>query len=404
MDVEKVGDLAARLVSGLRGAYGIHEGQPILFVQAPSFIELAGGYTDHEGGHGIVAAIDNYVSGVFQANGSKIVRISGDGFESMGVFLEDLSTRAAEKGKVVAVVRGLAAQMKSLGAMPVGFDAYLKADGPMDKSQNYLSAFELVCAQAMNVLWTQGAQGPSRLALMAKRSEIEWFGALGGSIGQIACALGGIQYISSAESDSPKIDTIGVDFESTGYEIYRVHVVPDSAESSNEHAVIAEKMRAVADDLGAELLGELSIEDVMSHISALRHDVGDHAVLCALQYFHEESLVKARADALTRSDMEQFCRLTRDSATFSALLLQGGQTCPADAQHKQSLLLGLALGASLLSEQGACRIYDMEDDTIQAFVPKNVYENFMDGMDEAFGAGATCPCAIESEGISCHWL
>jgi galactokinase len=180
--------------------------------------------------------------------------------------------------------------------------------------------------------------------------------------------------------------------------------VPDSAESSNEHAVIAEKMRAVADDLGAELLGELSIEDLMSHISALRHDVGDHAVLCALQYFHEESLVKARADALARSDMEQFCRLTRDSATFSSLLLQGGQICSADAQHKQSLLLGLALGTSLLSEQGACRIYDMEDDAIQAFVPKDVYKNFVDGMDEAFGAGATCPCAIESEGISCHWL
>ena len=378
------------------------DAEPTLLVVSPGRTEIAGNHTDHEGGHVIAAAVDRAVVGLARPSGETRIRLLSIGFGEVEVALDDLSPRDGERGTTAALVRGMAALFAERGFATTGFDLACASDVLGGSGLSSSAAFELELGQAMNALWAGGALAADELAMMAQRSEREWFGKPCGLMDQAAAALGGIQHMDFSRAGVLAADAIDFDFAEAGYAICIVAVGADHAANIDDYAAVPAEMQAVARELGAEVLSQVSEDAVISALPRLREALGDRAALRALHYYREERLVAGRAQALRDAHIDDFLALTRLSGASSAMYLQNVSVGGASDQPS---MLAIALAEELLCGRGAVRVHGGGfGGTIQAFVPLDVVEAFSAGMDAVFGAGACGVYGIDHEGARFSWL
>lgn len=375
---------------------------PVLEVTSPGRTEIAGNHTDHEGGHVIAAAVDRAVHGLAAPNGQDRIRLLSLGFGEVEVALESLEAREEERNTTAALVRGMAALFAERGFTPVGFDLACKSDVLGGSGLSSSAAFELELGQTMNALWADGALAADELAMMAQRCEREWFGKPCGLMDQAAAALGGIQHMDFSRAGVLAADALDFDFGEAGYAICIVAVGADHAANTDDYAAVPAEMQAVAAELGADILSQVSEADVIAALPRLREKLGDRAVLRALHYYREERLVAERADALRAGNVEHFLELTRLSGASSAMYLQNVSVGGASDQPS---MLAIALAEELLGGRGAVRVHGGGfGGTIQAFVPLDAVEGFAAGMDAVFGEGACGVYNVDHEGARFQWL
>ena len=375
---------------------------PVLEVTSPGRTEIAGNHTDHEGGHVIAAAVDRAVHGLVAPNGQDRIRLLSLGFGEVEVALESLEAREEERNTTAALVRGMAALFAERGFTPAGFDLACKSDVLGGSGLSSSAAFELELGQTMNALWADGALAADELAMMAQRCEREWFGKPCGLMDQAAAALGGIQHMDFSRAGVLAADALDFDFGEAGYAICIVAVGADHAANTDDYAAVPAEMQAVAAELGADILSQVSEADVIAALPRLREKLGDRAALRALHYYREERLVAERADALRAGNVEHFLELTRLSGASSAMYLQNVSVGGASDQPS---MLAIALAEELLGGRGAVRVHGGGfGGTIQAFVPLDAVEGFAAGMDAVFGEGACGVYNVDHEGARFQWL
>jgi galactokinase len=101
-----------------------------------------------------------------------------------------------------------------------------------------------------------------------------------------------------------------------------------------------------------------------------------------------------QADALNRGEHERFLDLINESGRSSFMYLQN-----VVMQEEQGLGLALALSETLLSGRGAQRVHGGGfAGTIQAFVPDDLAEAYISGMEAVFGAGSCIAVNIRKQG------
>lgn len=377
-------------------------GKATLLVTSPGRTEISGNHTDHEGGSVIAAAVNRAVRGLFRPNDDSQICLLSEGFGEVVVVLDSLDAREEERETTAALVRGMAALFAERGFEPKGFDAACVSEVLGGSGLSSSAAFELLLAQAMNALWADGALAADELAMISQRCEREWFGKPCGLMDQAAAALGGIQHMDFSQPGVLAADSLDFDFAQAGYAICIVAVGADHSANTSDYAAVPGEMQAVARELGAEILSQVSEADVIAAIPSLRASLGDRAVLRALHYFREERLVAERVDALRTGDTERFLELTRLSGASSAMYLQN---VSVGGTSDQPSMLAIALAEELLAGEGAVRVHGGGfGGTIQAFVPLDKVEEFSAGMDAAFGAGACGVYDVDHEGARYQWL
>ena len=140
-------------------------------------------------------------------------------------------------------------------------------------------------------------------------------------------------------------------------------------------------------DFGKDALRALSRDDVMKNIPALREKVGDRGILRALHFFDENDRVKKMETALEAGNIDAFLAIVNESGESSAVMLQNYFAPKAPAE--QGITLAYAVAKELLSGRGAVRVHGGGfAGTIQAFVPKDILDKFVCGMESAFGKDA----------------
>ena len=81
----------------------------------PGRTELAGNHTDHQNGRVLASAIDLGLYAVCETNGSKIIHVQSEGFNSFDVRCDHLLVRTTEFGTPKALVRGVVSAFAELG-------------------------------------------------------------------------------------------------------------------------------------------------------------------------------------------------------------------------------------------------------------------------------------------------
>ena len=398
--MKDVQDLVTRLGDNLALLAGATN-EKVLAVRAPARSEIAGNHTDHEGGHVIAGALDRSIECLVVARAENEIRVFSQGFDPVYVTLDSLDPREDEKVSSAGLVRGMAAQMAATGRVPCGFDMVMTSDIPSGGGLSSSAAYELALCRAMEALW----QGPEvdavEAAKMAQRVEQDWFGKPCGLMDQLAVSLGGLAYMDF-ENEEPKAKKLSFDFSAYGHALVLTNVGCDHSAYTDEYAAVPVEMKLVAEALGMSRLCEVEEDALLAYLPFLRRKLGDRPVLRALHYFQEMDLVDERWNALKAGDMGAFLDLTQRSGASSAMFLQN---VSATGTREQDAMVALALSERLLGGRGATRIHGGGfGGSIQAFVPLDEVDDYVDHMNEWLGADASKVYAISDEGAVAQWI
>ncbi len=144
------------------------------------------------------------------------------------------------------------------------------------------------------------------------------------------------------------------------------------------------------------MLREVSEEELISAVPALREKLGDRAILRALHFMSENKRVEKALAAAKAGDTDAFLAEINASGTSSAIALQNYFTCKAPAE--QGITLAVTLAREIMGGKGAARVHGGGfAGTAQAFVPEEIFDKFIATMEGAFGKGSVVALEIRNE-------
>ena len=387
----------SRVLDGFQQTFGAGENTPVTLCSAPGRTEICGNHTDHQHGRVLAAAVNVDFLACAAPNGGDTIRFQSEGWPLVEVRLDGEGARAEERESTASLVRGMAELAARRGHPVKGFDAYAVSDVLPGSGLSSSAACEVLLGVIVNHLFCQDAFTPVEIAQMGQGAENVYFGKPSGLMDQTASSVGGAVAIDFADPARPVVRSVAVDLNALGYALCIIDSGASHADLTDEYAAVPREMGAVAAFFGKEVLREVSQEQVLSHLPALRERAGDRAVLRALHFFADDARAEEEADALARGDMDAFLALVKESGRSSWEFLQN--ITPAGAVREQAMAVALAVAERALKGRGACRVHGGGfAGTIQAFVPLDSLEAFRAETEGALGAGSCHVLSIRPVG------
>ena len=249
----------------------------------------------------------------------------------------------------------------------------------------------------LNELFFEKKLSAVEIAQIGQYAENVYFGKPCGLMDQTASSVGGLVFIDFADPTKPIVERVEFDFAHCGYTLCILDSGADHADLTDEYAAIPAEMRAVASQLGVEVLRDADEAAFYTKLGTIRKQTGDRAALRAMHFFDENRRVQQQVQAIRRGDFEAFLQGVRDSGRSSWMLLQN--VIPFGAKAHQQMALALAACEKQLGGRGACRVHGGGfAGTILAFVPDAELAQFRTAMESVLGAGSCHVLQIRQQG------
>lgn len=359
--------------------------QAALF-SAPGRTEIGGNHTDHNNGIVMAASVNLDVIAVASPNGEDVIRIKSEGHRMDVISLAELSVSEREKNRSASLVRGIAARMKQLGYPIGGFDAYTTSNVLKGSGLSSSAAFEVLVGVVLCGLFG-GSADAVEIAKIGQYAENVYFGKPCGLMDQMASSVGGMIAIDFKDTERPVIRRHPFAFEDGGYKLVIVNTGGTHADLTPDYAAIPQEMKSVARFFGKEVLREVEEERFYTSIAAVRRQTGDRAVLRAFHFFSENRRVRAMETALAKGDLYTFLKTVQESGQSSFMYNQNVYT--NSKPQEQGMSVALAVAGRILDGKGAFRVHGGGfAGTIQAFVPKDLLQEFVKEMENVMGKGS----------------
>ena len=352
---------------------------------APGRTEISGNHTDHQCGCVLAAAVNLEAVADVWLNGTNNIWIQSQGYPTMKVELDDLSVREEEKNSTAALIRGVAYSFVQKGAKLRGFDAVVNSTVLPGSGLSSSAAFEVLFGTILNELFFDKRLSAVEIAQIGQYAENVYFGKPCGLMDQMASSVGGLVYMDFENPQEPVIEKIDFDLANAGYALCIIDSGADHADLTDEYAAIPTEMREVTAFFGKEVLRQIPADTFFSALPELRGKVSDRAILRAIHIYQENSRVLKQAEALKSGNMDAFLQLIKESGRSSWMYLQN--ISPTGAVEHQEVAVALALCDVLLQGRGAYRVHGGGfAGTVQAFVPLDMLDAFISGMEAVLGA------------------
>ena len=384
----------AALDAGFAASFG---GAPERYFSAPGRTEISGNHTDHQRGRVLAGAVDLDTVAAVRVNGTDEIRIQSKGYPMCRVKLAELEPVAAEINSTPALIRGVAARFVQLGCEVKGFDAYCESTVLPGSGLSSSAAYEVLIGTIVNHLFFGGKVSQPEIAMIGQYAENVFFGKPCGLMDQTASAVGGLVTIDFADKDHPDIRPVKFDFASCGHALCIIDSRADHADLTDEYAAIPNELKALCAHFGKEVTTEIDENEFYAAIPVLREKCGDRAVMRAIHEYNENRRVPKQVAALEEGDFDTFLRLTKESGYSSWMYLQN--VVPAGYVNQQAMAVALGLCEHYLQGKGAYRVHGGGfAGTVQAFVPYEILDSFVRGIDAALGQGACHVLSIRPQG------
>ena len=382
------------LDAGFAAAFG---GAPERYFSAPGRTEIGGNHTDHQRGRVLAGAVNLDTVAAVKCNGTNTIRIQSKGYPISVVDLETLTPVESEINSTPALIRGVAARFAQLGCHVEGFDAYCESTVLPGSGLSSSAAFEVLMGTILNHLFFEGKVSQPEIAMIGQYAENVFFDKPCGLMDQTASAVGNLVTIDFFDKDHPVIEPVDFDFASCGHALCIIDSGADHADLTDEYAAVPGEIKAVAAYLGKEVLTEIDEAEFYAKIPELRKACGDRAVMRCIHFYQENARVPQQVAALKEGNFEKFLSLMKQSGYSSYMYLQN--VIPAGYKAHQDVAVALGLAEHFLNGRGAYRVHGGGfAGTIQAFVPYDMLDQFVAGMDGALGAGACHVLSIRPQG------
>ena len=373
------------------------EGEPSRYFSAPGRTEIGGNHTDHQRGRVLAGAVNLDTVAAVRCNGTNTIRIQSKGYPLCVVDLSCLEPQKEEINSTPALVRGIAARFTEMGYVVKGFDAYCESTVLPGSGLSSSAAYEVLIGTILNGLFCDGRISQPEIAMIGQYAENVFFGKPCGLMDQMASAVGNLVTIDFFDKDHPVIEPVNFDFASCGHALCIIDSGADHADLTDEYAAIPGEIKAVAAYFGKEVLTQIDEADFYAAIPAVRKECGDRAVMRCIHFYQENARVPYQVAALKEGDFEKFLSLVKQSGYSSYMYLQN--VIPAGYKAHQDVAVALGLCEHFLKGRGAYRVHGGGfAGTIQAFVPFDILDAFVAGMDGALGQGACHVLSIRPQG------
>ncbi len=364
---------------------------------SPGRTEVGGNHTDHQHGRVLAGAVNMDNIAVAAKNNSDVIRIKSAGYPEFIVDISDLSKDESKFYTSEALVKGICARLKELGYEIGGFTAHVHGNVLKGSGLSSSASFEVLVGAMISHLFNDGKVDPVVNAIVGQWSENNYFGKPCGLMDQTACSVGGFITIDFKDPANPVVKALDFDFMKTGYALVITDTGGDHANLNDEYASLPTEMKSVAQVLGKEVMREVSYEELLKAIPEIREKVGDRALLRAIHFLGDNERVVDQVEALENDRFGDFLKMVIESGNSSYMYNQNVYTTH-DPRH-QSVALGLALSAKILDGKGAWRVHGGGfAGTIQAFVPQDMLDEYVDTLESVFGKGNCHKLFIRSHG------
>jgi len=382
------------LIDKFRNAF---KNEDYMIFSSPGRTEIGGNHTDHNYGRVLAGAVNLDNVAVAASNNTNVVRIQSVGYPEFEVDLSRLIPDKSENFTSVALVRGIAARLKELGFSIGGFDCCIDGGVPVGSGLSSSASFEVLIGAIFSHLFNNGKLDPVQNAIIGQYSENVFFGKPCGLMDQTACAVGGLVTIDFKDPSKPIVKKVNFDFVATGFALVITDTGSNHADLNDEYASLPIDMKAVAAELGAKVLREVTLEQVLEIAPKIRKKVGDRAILRAIHFQGDNQRVVDQVAALEKNDFKSFLGMVVDSGFSSFMYNQN--IYPVNNVKEQGVSLALALSELVLKGSGAWRVHGGGfAGTIQAFVPQNLLDKYVSTLEHVYGKGSCHKLFIRQKG------
>ncbi len=366
---------------------------------SPGRTEIGGNHTDHNHGRVLAGAVNLDNIAVAAPNGSDVIRIKSAGYPEFQVDISDLAIDESQFYTSGSLVKGICAKMKANGYQTGGFNACIDGRVPKGSGLSSSASFEVLVGAIVNELFNDGKMSAVENAIIGQWAENNYFGKPCGLMDQTACSVGGLITIDFKDPANPVVKEVDFDFVSTGFSLVITDVGGghDDAASQAEYASLPTEMKSVAAELGASVLREVTLGQIVEKIPQIRTKTGDRAILRAYHFQGDNQRVVDQVAALENNDFEAFLKMVVESGYSSYMYNQN----IFDVVHKdeQVVSLALALSEMVLKGSGAWRVHGGGfGGTIQAFVPQNKLDEYVKTLEHVYGKGSCHKLFIRNKG------
>jgi len=283
---------------------GLFKNEDVTLFSSPGRTEIGGNHTDHNYGRVLAGAVNLDNIAVAAANGTNVIRIKSAGYPEFQVDLSELNIDEAKFYTSEALVKGICAKMKENGYTIGGFDACIEGRVPKGSGLSSSASFEVLIGAIVNELFNDGKMSAVENAIIGQWSENNYFGKPCGLMDQTACSVGGLITIDFKDPANPIVKEVDFDFVSTGFSLVITDVGGghDDPASQAEYASLPTEMKAVAAELGAKVLREVTLEQIVEKIPEIREKTGDRAILRAYHFQGDNQRVADQVAALENNN------------------------------------------------------------------------------------------------------
>jgi galactokinase len=377
----------ARYIAALKKFQSAFQDTEVEAFSSPGRTEIGGNHTDHNHGRVLAGAVNLDNIAIVAKNNLEIIRIVSVGYPEFEVGLDTLVPIPEENFTSAAIIRGICSRMKENGYAIGGFNALIDGAVPKGSGLSSSASFEVLIGTILNSVYNNDSIDPIDIAKIGQYAENVFFGKPCGLMDQTACACGGLVAIDFENPAGPKVKRVSFDFRSVGFNLVITDTGGSHADLNEEYASLPVEMKSVAHEFGKDVLRQVEYGSFIGSLAEMRDKVGDRALLRAYHFFTENQRVLEQVDALEKNNLEAFLELINASGRSSFMYNQN--IYPTQNTREQGISLALALSESVLKDKGAWRVHGGGfAGTIQAFVPDNLLQDYMNCMDGIFGPGS----------------
>lgn len=383
-DVELARARYAAAVDSFEALYGE---KPVRLFSAPGRTEVGGNHTDHQHGCVLAGSVNLDVIAVVAATDDGSVRVKSEGYKEDAFSIDDLEPDTAEYGRAVSLIRGMCGEFKKSGYNVGGFLAYTTSNVLKGSGISSSAAFEVLIGNILSGLYNNGNVSAVEIAKLAQCAENIYFGKPCGLMDQMASSVGGFTGIDFNDPEQPIIDKVVFDLAAQRHKLVIINTGGNHANLTDDYADITIECRKVSEYFGKTVLRDVDVDAFYKDIAGVRAAAGDRAVLRAIHFFNENERAVAEKKALAENRFEDFLNIVKESGHSSFEYLQNVYS-PSNPKE-QGLSLALAIAEKALGGRGAFRVHGGGfAGTIQAFVPEELLEKYLNDMSAVFGEKA----------------
>ncbi len=367
------------------------------FFTSPGRTEIGGNHTDHNYGRVLAGAVNLDNVCVAAKNNTNVIRILSEGYPKFEVDLTYLRPDTREQYTSAALVRGICSRLIELGFNVGGFDACIDGGVPKGSGLSSSASFEVLIGAILSHLFNDDLLDPIQNAIIGQYSENHYFGKPCGLMDQTACAMGGLITIDFEDPSKPVVKKVNFDFVATGFSMVITDTGGNHADLNDEYASLPTDMKAVARELGAKVLRQVTLDQIIEAAPKMRSRVGDRAILRAIHFQGDNQRVVDQVEALEKNDFKSFLGMVTESGFSSFMYNQN--VYPVNNVTEQGVSLALALSHLVLKGEGAWRVHGGGfAGTIQAFVPRKLLDKYVATLEHIYGKGSCHALFIRHQG------